>query len=125
MTKRKNKKLNKKDILERCLNYGVLIIKIADQLPKNPAGYKIAGQLVDAGTSVGANMEEAQESVSRNDFIYKVNISLKECRESIFWLKIISKSKLLKDKIVGPGIEEGKEIKSILATIIWKTKKGS
>lgn len=117
------KKRNNVDIVERCLNYGVLIIKIANQLPKTPAGYRIAGQLVDSGTSVGANIEEAQEAVSKNDFVHKVNISLKECRESIFWLRLILKSKLLEEKIVRPGIEEGEEIKKILATIIWKTKK--
>lgn len=113
----------KVDIVERCLDFGVLVIKVANKLSKTPAGYEIARQLVRAGTSVGANMEEAQEAVSKNDFIHKVNISLKETRESIFWLQIILKAKILPKKGVNPAINEAQEIRKILASIIWKTKK--
>lgn len=113
----------KVDIVERCLDFGVLVIKIANKLPKTPAGYEIARQLVRAGTSVGANMEEAQEAVSKNDFIHKVNISLKEARESIFWLQIILKARMLPKKVVNPAINEAQEIRKILASIIWQTKK--
>jgi four helix bundle protein len=122
MSENKN---GRKEIVDRCLNYGVLIIKITDKLPRTPAGFKIAEQLVSSGTSIGANLEEAQEAVSKNDFIHKINISLKECRETIFWLEIIQKSDLLNEKTITPGINEGVEIKKILATIIWKTKQNN
>ena len=111
------------NIVERCLDFGVSVIKVANKLSKTPAGYEIARQLVRAGTSVGANMEEAQEAVSKNDFIHKVNILLKETRESIFWLEIILKAKMLPKKVVNPAINEAQEIRKILASIIWKTKK--
>lgn len=124
MSVSRKKEFNQPDIVRRCFDYGILVIKIANRLPRTPAGFKIAEQLVDSGTSVGANMEEAQEAVSKNDFIHKINICLKECRESIFWLKTISESGLLEETVVREGIKEGKEIKNILATIIWKTKKG-
>ena len=122
MSENKN---GRKEIVDRCLNYGVLIIKIANKLPRTPAGFKIAEQLVSSGTSIGANLEEAQEAVSRNDFVHKINISLKECRETIFWLEIIQKSDLLEEKTIIPCVNEGSEIKKILATIIWKTKQNN
>ena len=52
-------------------------------------GYDLSKQLIRSGTSIGANIEEAQDAESTADFIHKMNISLKEARETNYWLKIL------------------------------------
>jgi len=59
---------NKGDIKDRSFKFAVRIIKFVQTLPKNHAGYKIGGQLLDTGTSVGANVEEATGGFSKKDF---------------------------------------------------------
>ncbi len=110
------------DIKERCLNFAVDIIHLANQLPKTPAGFTIAGQLIDAGTSVGANIAEAQDAISKKEFIKTVNISLKECRETLYWLVLIQRTNLLTSQNIEPQLLEGKEIRAILSAIVRKSK---
>lgn len=78
-----------KDILERSKRFAIKIIKLSGHLPRTPAGFVIAEQLIGCGTSVGANTVEAQDASSRKDFINKMSIALRECRESKYWLSII------------------------------------
>lgn len=93
-----NGKLNKKDLLERFFKFAIEIIKLAGKLPKTPAGYAIASQIIRSGTSIGANSEEAQDAISRKEFLKTINISLKEARETCYWLKIIDHSGLLPEE---------------------------
>ena len=73
---------NKKDIKERSFEFAIKIIEFVQKLPRNSAGYKIGGQLLEAGTSIGANVEEATGGFSKKDFTYKMGVALKEARES-------------------------------------------
>ena len=61
-----------------------------EALPESRAGKHIAGQLIRSGTSPAPNYGEAQSAESRKDFIHKLKIALKELRESMIWLKIVS-----------------------------------
>lgn len=85
----------KKKFLERLLKFAVRTIKLASKLPKTPAGVAIASQLIKAGTSIGANTEEAQDASSIRDFIQKLGIALREAKETRYWLKVIQEAKLL------------------------------
>ena len=85
----------KKDIVERTFKFGVRIIKMGNALPKTPAGFALASQVIRSGTSVGANMQEAQSAFSRKDFIHCVQIALKEARETKFWIELITDSGIL------------------------------
>ena len=84
-----------------------------------PIGRRLAGQLVDSGTSIGANLEEADGAQSRADFISKCTISLKEARESHYWLRIMRATKKLEDERL---LTECNEIVAILTTIVRKTR---
>lgn len=75
--------------------------------------------LIDAGTSFGANLEEAVAGQSRADFIHKNSISLKEARECNFWLRLILATTEFEEN-VKKGIEELKEESVIIAKIIGK-----
>ena len=80
------------DIAERFLNFAVAVIRLTKQLPKDTAGRHVASQLLRAATSSGANYEEARAGESRDDFIHKIGVALKEVREAGFWLALIQRS---------------------------------
>lgn len=82
---------------ERLLLFASIIIKLESRLCKTYAGRHIYGQLFRAGSSSGANYEESIAAESKADFIHKTQISLKEVRESNFWLRLIKKSSLINE----------------------------
>lgn len=110
----------KVDITDRTFRFAVEIVKFSNKIPKSPGGNRIGGQIVGSGTSIGANIQEAQNASSKKDFVNKMTISLREARETLYWLKIISEA----DMIVVPNelLEESEAIIKILTTIIKNTK---
>ena len=85
----KNDQKSKYDLEERTAKFGEEIIKFADKVPKNAITLSLIGQLVKAGTSVGANYCEADGAESRKDFQHKIGICKKEARETKHWLRMI------------------------------------
>src|SRR5712691_11153324 len=78
-----------RDIRERTLDFALRIIKLCQQLDKEQGVARTLGwQLLRSGTSIGANVEEAQAGQSKLDFISKNAIALKEARETIYWVAI-------------------------------------
>ncbi len=77
------------NLSERLMEFTVRIIKLVEKIPNTRVGNQISGQLLRCGTSPGPNYSEAQSAESRNDFIHKMRISLKELRETSFWLKVL------------------------------------
>jgi four helix bundle protein len=110
---------------DRSLEFAVRIVHMVNTLPRTPAGFALASQVVRSGTSVGANLQEAQSALSKKDFIHSVNISLKEARETYYWLQIISRSELIPIKKLGLLLKENDEIIRILVTIVKNAKKNS
>ena len=85
------------DIKERTFLFGVRVIKLVGKLPRTVAGIEVGRQLIRAGTSVGSNMEEADGTVSKRDFVNQVKAARKEARESRYWLAMIAAAELLRD----------------------------
>lgn len=112
----------KRDLGERLLTYAVRIVKVADALPKTSAGRHIGNQLLRSGTSAGANYEEAQGGESRADFIHKLQVALKECRESVYWLCLIEQAGLLPVQRLAGLIDEGKQLRAILSQSVITAK---
>jgi four helix bundle protein len=83
--------------------------------------YVLSKQLLKAGTSIGANVEEAIAGQSRADFLSKMSIASKEARESKYWLRLIRDSKLLDESSVNPLLSESSEIIRILTSIVKTT----
>jgi four helix bundle protein len=110
-------------LAERLLDYGVAILKLTMKLDASLPGKHVAGQLFRSGTSAGANYEEACGAESRADFIHKLQIVLKELRESHYWLRLILKSALLQDPAVAVLIEETKQLINIMAKSLITAKK--
>ncbi len=84
----------KYDLHERLIDFAVQIINITDHLKATKAGNHLSGQIVRSGTAPSLNYSEAQSAESRNDFIHKMSLVLKELRETHSCLKIIYKAKL-------------------------------
>jgi four helix bundle protein len=109
---------------DRFMVFVVRIIRIEKQLCKTYSGRHIYGQLFRAGTSTGANYEEARAGESMADFIHKMQIVLKELRESHFWIKLIIESKLIvtEDEVLKFLFNESKELISIIAKSVVTAK---
>lgn len=111
-------------ISERLLDYGVEIVKLTMKLGKTATGIHIANQLLRSGTSVGSNYEEACSAQSRADFVHKLQIVLKEIRESLYWLRLIQKLKFLNGQGLGEIINETNQLSNIIAKSVITAKKG-
>ena len=112
------------DLSDRFMNFAVTILKLERELLKTYSGRHIYGQLFRAGTSAGANYEEARAGESRADFIHKMQIVLKELRESYFWIKLIVASKLItsEDDLLKILYTESEELKNIIAKSVIAAK---
>ena len=108
----------------RCLRFGVVVFDLTDTLPKDTRGKYVADQLMRSGTAVGANLQEAQAAQSRSDFIHKMQLCLKEARESDYWLSVIQQSATYRNTgiEVGKILGECREIAAILAKSIITAK---
>lgn len=113
------------DITERTFNFALRIIKLCRFLSKKYELDKdvLSRQLIRSGTSIGANVEEAQAGQSKADFISKIAIALKEARETNYWLRLIEASEMVNAENLREIKKESEEIKKILAAIIVSSKK--
>lgn len=86
--------------------------------------YSIADQLKRSCTSIGANIGEAMYAESKRDFVHKLSISIKECSESIFWIRTIKDNKIIEDEIIIKRLYNNCfSIKRLLYSTIKTTKK--
>ncbi|RAM51824.1 MAG: four helix bundle protein [Hapalosiphonaceae cyanobacterium JJU2] len=114
------------DITQRTFNFAVRIVNLCKVLDENPGvGRVLYKQLLRSGTSVGANVEESQSAQSKADFINKLEIALKESRETSYWLKILIATNIIEENRLLPLLAENQEIIKIIAAIIVKTKQNT
>lgn len=101
-----------------------MIIEITDNLKNSKAANHLSGQVVRSGTSPSLNYSEAQSAESRNDFIHKMSIVLKELRETHSCLKIIQRASLYnkEEEFLVAGIKENNELISIFVKSIETSK---
>lgn len=109
---------------DRLEDFAVGVIKLAGKLSRTFVGRHIAGQSVRSSTSAGANYEEACSAESRCDFIHKLQIVLKELRESLFWLRLTLKSGFASAEELSSLLKEGNELTNIVAKSVVTAKKG-
>lgn len=110
----------KYDLEERTAKFGEDIIEFAKKIPRNPVTLPIIGQLVRAGTSIGANYCEADGAESRKDFKHKMGIGKKEAKETKYWLRMLSMAvPELKDEARNLW-KEAQELTLIFSSIILK-----
>jgi four helix bundle protein len=109
-----------RDIHERTFNFACRIIRLHRALSRRAKDRMITNQLLRAGTSVGANLEEAKAAQSRAEFIAKTRISLKEARECHYWLRLLQASAVVNSASIHSLVAEANEIVAILTSIVKK-----
>jgi four helix bundle protein len=114
------------DLEARLIEFAVIIIQISECLYKSPSGNHISGQIVRSGTSPALHYGEAQSADSRNDFIHKLKVLLKELRETLVALKIIKRVPLTsKMDTVEQAIGECNELIAIFVKSIETAKRNN
>ena len=114
-----------KDIVVRTFDFAVLVIQLCVKLDERPdVGRVLMSQILRAGTSVPANVEEAQAAQSKADFVSKMGIALKEARETHLRLRLLAPAKVISLNELQPLIQEADEIKSVIGAIIVSAKRG-
>jgi four helix bundle protein len=109
----------------RSLVFSAGVLKLVKLLPRHPATRNIVEQLVKSGTSVGANVHEAQAAESRADFVHKMQVSLKEARETSYWLALIRLAEWNTSPLMDHLNQESGEIAAILAKSVLTAKKNA
>jgi len=112
------KKLTPQEMEERLIEFASRIIDLAEALPKTAAAKHLGGQILRSGTSPALNYGEAQGAESREDFVHKMKICLKELRETLVCLKIIAKRNWFSEKKLTPLIAENNELVSMFVTSV-------
>ena len=110
------------DLEERTLEFAKKTINLCKKLPKDIINIKLIGQLVNASGSVGANYREANEALSKKDFIHKMKITRKECKESTYWLKLLKEANQKYIDEINDFVKESQELRNIFTSIINKSK---
>ena len=114
--------MDRRDLDERLLTYGARVIKLVESLPRTLAGRRIGDQLLRSATSAGANYEEARGAESRSDFVHKMQVALKELRESHYWLRLLMKAEILPVDRLADLLNEATQLRAILSKSVATTK---
>lgn len=104
-------------IKQKSYDFALRIIKLCGYL-KQKGHYELMTQLIRAGTSIGANVEEALAGQSKKDFFAKMCIASKEAREANYWLRLIKDSKLVKSERIEGLLDASEELIRILTSIV-------
>ncbi len=114
--------MKSEELAERFIDFAANIVRFVIGLEKTAIGRHIGGQLARSATSAGANYEEACSAESRADFIHKMQIVLKELRESLYWMRLIEKTKLAQSSNLLSLRQEAGELANIVAKSIVTAK---
>lgn len=106
-------------LLEKSKAFALAIIKVCNEIKKSKRESVLSNQLIRSGTSVGANIREAFYAHSKADFIAKLQIALKECSESEYWLELLIESGYWNDTSI---LEQCREVKRILIASVNTAK---
>jgi len=118
MTQNTNKNY---DLEGRTFKFAKAIIRLCKELPVNTVNIEFIKQLVKSGTSVGANYREANEAVSKKDFIHKIRIIRRETKETTYCLELMQEANSNFEKDINSLLQESKELRNIFSSIIDKS----
>ena len=118
--------MDKNVVLDKSFNFAIRVVNLYKFLCKDKKEYTLSKQLLRSGTSIGANINEAQAGQSKNDFIAKMAIASKEARESKYWIRLLIETKYLDKESIHTEslLSEIEEIIKLLTSIV-KTSQNS
>lgn len=106
------------DVVGLSFEFAIELIRVVNELPKTTAGFELGKQLIRAGTSIGANVEEAQGARTKPELINSMNIAKREARETRFWLRAMTATELIKKPVAQSLIEDVERLIRILTAIV-------
>lgn len=109
-------------IYDKSYQFAIRIVKAFQHLTEKKKEYILSKQLLRSGTSIGANVAEANGAVSKADFSNKISIAYKECLETKYWISLLKDTKYIDEKTFNSINDEADEIAKILFTIIKSTR---
>jgi len=112
-------------IVIKSFDFAVKIIEFGYRFQREKKEYIISKQLLRSGTSIGANIEEAQGAISKADFNHKLHISLKEAKESSYWIRLLLKTGIISDKSELLDLKKDCDEIILILTCILKTSKSN
>ena len=112
------------NVLDKSFGFSVRIVRLYQHLSKEQREYVLSKQLLRSGTSIGANINEAQAGQSKADFVAKMSIASKEARESKYWLELLCETGYLDSSQphVISLLEQSDELIKIITTIVKNTQ---
>ena len=112
------------DIAVRSFRFATRIVTLCQVLDQQPGVSRtLANQLLRSGTSIGANIEEANGSQSKADFTAKMYIASKEARETHYWLRLLTETNIVPESRLTDLIDEANQLVAILTTIVKKSRR--
>ena len=115
--------MNPEEFKSRTKAFALRVVRLVESLPKTPAASIVGKQLLRSGTSVGANYRAACRAKSSRDFIAKMGIVEEEADETIYWIELLVKAKLVKERLVSDLLNETNEILSMIIASIKTARK--
>ena len=113
------------NIVERSFEFAVRVVRLCRFLDDQDRSTRtLASQLLRSGTSIGANIEEAQAGQSKADFIAKMSISRKEARETLYWLRLLKAADIVEANKLDDITREADELVRILTSIVKTAQTG-
>ncbi|MBO7074504.1 MAG: four helix bundle protein [Bacteroidales bacterium] len=106
----------------KCMGFSVDIVNLYKNLSENKKEYVLSKQVLRSGTSIGANLFEAQKGISKNDFLAKIYISLKEAAETEYWIELLLKTSYISIEEYNKLNSKCKELVRLLDSITKKMK---
>ena len=110
------------EVQESSFQFAVRIVNLCKYLREKHGEYTLSKQLLRCGTSIGANVSEAQQAQSRPDFVNKLNIALKEASETEYWLRLLCETEYLTKEQFESIFADCDEVKSLLVAIVKSSK---
>jgi four helix bundle protein len=115
----------RQELEQRLLVFAAHCMKLTGRLSRTVEGRYVSGQLMRSSASAGANYQEACAAESRADFVHKLQIVLKELRESEYWLKLMRCGAIIPESASAPLLTEAEQLVRILAKSVITTKSRS
>ena len=109
-------------IENKSFDFAIRIVNLYKYLCKNKKEYVLSKQVLRSGTSIGANVSEAQQAQSKADFISKISIALKEATETNYWLRLLNATEYLSQSEINSILDDCIEIEKILTAILRSSK---
>ena len=108
---------------DRSYDFALRTVKLSRYLVDNKREFILSKQVIRSGTSIGANIEEANQAQSKIDFIHKLSISQKESFETHYWIRLLRDSDLINKKLAASLLSDCEELQKLLTASIKTAKK--